>query len=77
MPKFFVAGKVELNVSKIVDAANEEEAIRKAHEMLDNLNADIREVEFARIDDSTVQVNVDDFHIEWDYVDKDNEDDEE
>jgi hypothetical protein len=73
MAKFYVAGKVELNVSKIVEAANEEEAIRKAHEMLDNLNADIREVEFARIDDSTVQVNVDDFHIEWNYVDEDDE----
>jgi hypothetical protein len=74
MAKFFVAGKIELNVSKIVEAANEEEAIRKAHEMLDNLNADIREVELARIDDNTVQVNVDDFHIEWNHV---NEADEE
>ncbi|MGG3210932.1 hypothetical protein ABEO92_13100 [Geobacillus stearothermophilus] len=77
MPKFLVAGEVKFNVSKVIEAENEQEAIRKAHEMLDNLNADIREVEFARIDDSTVQVNVDDYHIEWNYVDKDNEDDEE
>jgi alpha-L-arabinofuranosidase len=74
MPKFFVAGKVELNVSKIVEAANEEEAIRKAHEMLDNLNADIREVELARIDDNTVQVNVDDWNITWNHVNEADED---
>jgi hypothetical protein len=74
MRDFFVAGEIKLNVSKVIRAKTAEEAMRKIHEMISNLNADIREVELARIDDNTVQVNVDDFHIEWNHV---NEADEE
>ncbi|KYD30037.1 hypothetical protein [Geobacillus sp. B4113_201601] len=68
MRDFFVAGEIKLNVSKVIRAKTAEEAMRKIHEMISNLNADIREVELARIDDNTVKVNVDDYNIEWNHV---------
>lgn len=68
MNKFTSFGSVVLNVSTQVLATNHSEALQKICILINELNANIRNIDIETIDGTVHRLNVDNFHIEWEDV---------
>ena len=65
MDKFTSFGTIVLNVSTQVLANNQREALQKIYTLINELNANIRNIDIETIDGTVHRLNVDNFHIEW------------
>ncbi|WP_339210041.1 hypothetical protein NSQ41_12645 [Aeribacillus sp. FSL K6-8210] len=65
MNEYLPFGSIVLDVSTKVLAANEEEALLKANELINELNADIDSIEIKTIDGKVHKLEVHNYHIEW------------
>lgn len=68
MNKFTSFGTIFLNVSTQVLADNQREALQKIYTLINELNANIRNIDIETIDGTVHRLNVDNFHIEWEDV---------
>lgn len=68
MDKFTSFGSIVLNVSTQVSAENQKEALQKIYTLINELNANIRNIDIETIDGTVHRLNVDNFHIEWEDV---------
>lgn len=68
MDKFTSFGTIVLNVSTQVLANNQREALQKIYTLINELNANIRNIDIETIDGTVHRLNVDNFHIEWEDV---------
>ncbi|MBE2919994.1 hypothetical protein HPK02_14670 [Anoxybacillus flavithermus] len=68
MDKFTSFGTIVLNVSTQVSANNQSEALQKIYTLINELNANIRNIDIETIDGTVHRLNVDNFHIEWEDV---------
>lgn len=68
MDKFTSFGTIILNVSTQVLANNQREALQKIYTLINELNANIRNIDIETIDGTVHRLNVDNFHIEWEDV---------
>lgn len=68
MDKFTSFGTIFLNVSTQVLADNQREALQKIYTLINELNANIRNIDIETIDGTVHRLNVDNFHIEWEDV---------
>lgn len=68
MNKFTSFGSIVLNVSTQVLAANHSEALQKICVLINELNANIRNINIETTDGVVHRLNVDNFHIEWEDV---------
>ena len=68
MDKFTSFGTIVLNVSTQVLANNQREALQKIYTLINELNANIRNIDIETIDGTVHRLNVDNFHIEWEGV---------
>lgn len=68
MDKFTLFGSIVLNVSTQVSAKNKREALQKIYTLINELNANIRNIDIETIDGTVHRLNVDNFHIEWEDV---------
>lgn len=65
MDKFTSFGSIVLNVSTQVLANNQREALQKIYTLINELNANIHNIDIETIDGTVHRLNVDSFHIEW------------
>lgn len=65
MNEYLQFGRVVLDVSTIVKASNRQEALQKIHEMINELNANINSISIETIDGEVHNLEVYNFHIEW------------
>jgi (p)ppGpp synthase/HD superfamily hydrolase len=70
MNDYLQFGKIVLDVSAIVRASNRQEALQKIHEMINELNANINSIPIETIDGEVHNLEVHNFHIEWENVTK-------
>ena len=68
MYKFTSFGSIVLNVSTQVLANNQREALQKIYTLINELNANIYNIDIETIDGTVHRLNVDNFHIEWEDV---------
>ncbi|STO12766.1 Uncharacterised protein [[Flavobacterium] thermophilum] len=68
MNKFTSFGSIVLNVSTQVLAKSQSEALQKIYALINELNANIRNIDIETIDGTVHRLNVDNFHIEWEDV---------
>lgn len=68
MDKFTSFGTIVLNVSTQVLANNQREALQKIYTLINELNANIRNIDIETIDGTVHRLNVDNFHIKWEDV---------
>jgi (p)ppGpp synthase/HD superfamily hydrolase len=65
MNEYLRFGRIVLDVSTIVKASDRQEALQKIHEMINELNANISNVPIKTIDGKVHNLEVHNFHIEW------------
>jgi hypothetical protein len=63
-----VMGKIVLDVSAKVLAENHKEALRKIYKMVNELNADFDNISVSTIDGKSHDLEIHNFHIEWEDV---------
>lgn len=68
MDKITSFGTIVLNVSTQVLANNQREALQKIYTLINELNANIRNIDIETIDGTVHRLNVDNFHIKWEDV---------
>jgi hypothetical protein len=70
MNEYLQFGKIVLDVSTKVLAASQQEALQKIYELINELNANINNIPVETIGGEVHNLEVHNFHIEWENVTK-------
>lgn len=62
---FLVQGEITLNVSKIVASQDENSALKKMCELLNNFTSQIETITYKDENGESHTIKVDDFDVEW------------